>query len=218
MDGAATEGATAVGASTAALTAGPRGCDVEVVVVVVVVVAALLAVPLVVFNRLVKLRNRVASTWSDLDVQLVRRAELVPNLVQVVKGYAAYERSVIEAVTDARRHLAGADGAPADRAAAEDDLGRRVDQLMAVAEGYPDLKADERFRQLSDELTATENTIAFSRQLYNDTVDAYRTAAQSFPGVLFAGSFGFRPPDYFMPRGSGWADDHAARVHGEDLR
>lgn len=189
----------------------------DVVVVVVVVVLAALAVPLLVFNRLVKLRNRVESTWSDLDVQLVRRAELVPNLVQVVKGYAAHERATIEAVTAARQHLDERGGAAPDRAAAEDDLGRRVDQLVAVAEAYPDLKADERFRQLSDELTATENKIAFSRQLYNDTVDGYRTAAESFPGVLFAGPMGFDPPDFFMPRGSGWADEQAARVHGEDF-
>lgn len=187
-------------------------------VLLVAVAIALLAVPLLVFNRLVKLRNRVESTWSDLDVQLVRRAELVPNLVEVVKGYAAYERETIEAVTAARHHLGESGGAPAERAVAEEDLGRRVDQLIAVAEAYPDLKADERFRQLSDELTATENKIAFSRQLYNDTVDAYRTAAQSFPGVVLAGPLGFEPPDFFMPRGSGWADDRAARIHGEDLR
>lgn len=201
---------------------------------VAVLAALVLVVPLFVYNRLVKLRNRVEAAWSDLDVQLVRRAELVPNLVQVVKGYAAHERSTIEAVAAARRHLAeqaaaavgrGRQGTvgqsprgAADRAAVEDELGRRVDRLVAVAEDYPELRADERFRQLSDELTATENKIAFSRQLYNDTVNAYRTATEAFPGVLVAGPLGFEPPDFFMPRGSGWADDEAARVHGEDLR
>lgn len=186
--------------------------------VIVAVVAALVVVlPLYVYNRLVKLRNRVEAAWSDLDVQLVRRAELVPNLVQVVKGYAAHERATIEAVAAARQQLARTAGAT-DRAAVEDELGRRVGQLVAVAEDYPDLKADERFRQLSDELVATENKIAFSRQLYNDTVDAYRTAAQSFPGALLAGPMGFDPPDFFMPSGDGWADPTAARVAEEDFR
>jgi LemA protein len=213
---------------------------VEVVVVAAVVVV-LVAVPLLVHNRLVKLRNRVEATWSDLDVQLARRADLIPNLVTVVRGYAAHEREVIDRITAVREQAlrraaphrtagsvaagtgqpqrsGGPDGGVPDRAEVEEQLGRQVEQLIAVAEAYPDLKADERFRALSDELTATENKIAFSRQLYNDTVDAYRTAAQSFPGSLIAGPMGFDPPDFFMPRGSEWARDDAGTVRSEDLR
>ena len=165
-----------------------------------VVGAALLAVLalvlLLLFNRLVKLRNRVEAAWADLDVQLTRRRDLLPNLVTVVQAYAAHESRLFEAVTAARHRVHEARGARG-RAVAETTLAEHVEQLLIVAEAYPDLKADRRFRELSDELTATENKIAFSRQLYNDTVDAYRTAAQSFPGVLIAGPLGFTPPDFF---------------------
>ena len=158
-----------------------------------------------VFNRLIKLRNRVEAAWADLDVQLTRRRRLIPNLVAVVRGYAEHERRLLEDVVAAR---AGADVAAAraagdaasDRggvADAEDALGKRAGQMLLLAESYPDLKADERFRDLSDELVATENKIAFSRQLYNDTVDAYATATQSVPGVLLAKPLGFQAPDFF---------------------
>ena len=169
-------------------------------VAVMAAVAALLT-----FNRLVKLRNRVTSAWADLDVQLTRRRDLVPNLVAVVKAFAAHEQRLFDAVTAARDSANSAQNA-GRRATAEEALGKGSSGGLAVAEAYPQLRADKRFRELSDELIATENKIAFSRQLYNDTVDAYRTAAQSFPGMFVAGPFGFAVPDFFAAEPATRAD------------
>ena len=148
------------------------------------------------YNRLVTLRNRVEAAWADLDVHLERRRALIPNLVAVVEGYAEHERDVLESVTAAR---ATGDQAADTRsqsdaeAAVDDSLGR----VVALAEAYPDLKADARFRELHTELVATENKIAFSRQLYNDTVTALRNRLQSFPGNLYARRLGFELPELF---------------------
>jgi LemA protein len=158
----------------------------------VVVVVALV----VLYNRLVTLRNRVENAWAQVDVQLKRRYDLIPNLVETVKGYAAHERETFEAVTAARTRAQAAQG-PAEQGAAEGILGQALGRLFAVAEAYPELQADENFRQLQTELGETENRIAVSRQVYNDTVLTYNNAIQTVPGVVLAGPFGFTKKEFF---------------------
>jgi LemA protein len=166
-------------------------------VVVLLVLVALVAVTLVVlYNRFVRLRNRVDNAWAQIEVQLKRRWDLIPNLVETVKGYAAHERGTFEAVTEARAAAQRAQG-PAETAAAEGILGQALGRLFAVAEAYPELQADENFRQLQSELAETENRIAVSRQVYNDTVLTYNNAVQTFPGVMLAGPFGFAKREFF---------------------
>ncbi len=148
------------------------------------------------YNRLVTLRNRVEAAWADLDVHLERRRALIPNLVAVVEAYAQHERDVLESVTAARAGGDHAEGA-AEQSQAEGSVDDALGQVVALAEAYPDLKADERFRDLHTELVATENKIAFSRQLYNDTVTALRNRLESFPGNLYARRLGFAPPELF---------------------
>jgi LemA protein len=158
---------------------------------------ALLAVALVLlYNRLVRLRNRVENAWAQVDVQLRRRYDLIPNLVETVKGYAAHERGTFEAVTEARTRAQAA-GTVQEQAGAENLLSQALGRLFAVAEAYPELQADENFRQLQEELAETENRIAVSRQVYNDTVLTYNNAIQTVPGVLVAGPFGFAKRDFF---------------------
>jgi LemA protein len=164
-------------------------------VVVLLVVAVVLL-----YNRLVTLRNRVENAWSQVDVQLRRRYDLIPNLVETVKGYASHERETFEAVTQARAQAQAAQG-PAEQSAAEGILGQALGRLFAVAEAYPELQADENFRQLQDELAQTENRIAVSRQVYNDTVLTYNTAIQTVPGLLVAGPFGFARKEFFELEG-----------------
>ena len=153
------------------------------------------------YNRLVRLRNRVENAWAQVDVQLKRRYDLIPNLVETVKGYASHERETFEAVTAARTRAQAAQG-PAEQGAAEGILGQALGRLFAVAEAYPELQADENFRQLQEELAQTENRIAVSRQVYNDTVLTYNTAIQTVPGVFFAGPFGFSKRDFFEVEGA----------------
>ena len=148
------------------------------------------------YNRFVRLRNRVDNAWAQIEVQLKRRWDLIPNLVETVKGYAAHERGTFEAVTEARAAAQRA-ASPAETAAAEGILGQALGRLFAVAEAYPELQADENFRQLQSELAETENRIAVSRQVYNDTVLTYNNAIQTFPGVLIAGPFGFSKREFF---------------------
>jgi LemA protein len=148
------------------------------------------------YNRLVRFRNRVENAWAQVDVQLKRRYDLIPNLVETVKGYASHERETFEAVTNARAAAQSATG-PAEQGAAEGLLSAALGRLIAVAEAYPELQADENFRQLQEELAQTENRIAVSRQVYNDTVLTYNTAIQTVPGVFFAGPFGFTKRDFF---------------------
>jgi LemA protein len=164
------------------------------------VVVLLLVALVLLYNRLVTLRNRVENAWAQVDVQLRRRYDLIPNLVETVKGYAAHERETFEAVTNARSRAQAAQG-PAEQSAAEGILGQALGRLLAVAEAYPELQADENFRQLQDELAQTENRIAVSRQVYNDTVLTYNTAIQTFPGLLVAGPFGFPRKDFFELEG-----------------
>ena len=164
---------------------------------IVLAVVALLVVGLILlYNRLVRLRNRVDNAWSQVDVQLRRRYDLIPNLVETVKGYAAHERETFEAVTAARTRAQAA-GTVQDQAQAENMLSQALGRLFAVAEAYPELQADENFRQLQDELATTENRIAVSRQVYNDTVLSYNNAIQTVPGVLVAGPFGFAKREFF---------------------
>ncbi|HUH16258.1 MAG TPA: LemA family protein [Gaiellaceae bacterium] len=164
--------------------------------IVLGIVALLVVALILLYNRLVTLRNRVENAWAQVDVQLKRRYDLIPNLVETVKGYAAHERETFEAVTAARTRAQAAQG-PGEQGAAEGILGQALGRLFAVAEAYPELQADENFRQLQDELAETENKIAVSRQVYNDTVLTYNTAIQTFPGLLVAGPFGFSRKDFF---------------------
>ena len=166
-------------------------------VIVIVVVLVLLAVAAIwLYNNLVRLRNRVDNAWAQIEVQLKRRWDLIPNLVETVKGYAAHERETFEAVTNARVSAQKAEG-PAETAQAEGILSQALGRLFAVAEAYPELRATENFQELQAQLSDTENKVAVSRQVYNDTVLTYNNAIQTFPGTLFAGPFGFTKREFF---------------------
>ena len=148
------------------------------------------------YNRLVALRNRIDNAWSQIDVQLRRRYDLIPNLVETVKGYAAHEKQVFENVTAAR--AAGINATSVgEQAQAENMITQALRQLMAVVENYPDLKANQNFLELQEELTATEGRIAFARQFYNDQVLTYNNSVQQFPSNVVAGMFNFTPREYF---------------------
>lgn len=148
------------------------------------------------YNRLVRLRNQAEEAWAGIDVQLTRRHDLIPNLVETVKGYASHERETLEAVIQARNAAVSASG-PAAQAQAENFLTGALRQLFALAEAYPDLKADANFRELQAELTATENMVASSRQTYNAAVRQYDTAREVFPTNIVAGMFNFEEREYF---------------------
>ena len=169
-------------------------------VITLVVVAVLALLVVWAYNKLIRLRNRTDEAYAQIDVQLKRRYDLVPNLVETVKGYASHERETFEAVTAARTRAQAAQG-PAEQGAAEGILGQALGRLFAVAEAYPELQADENFRQLQEELAQTENRIAVSRQVYNDTVLTYNTAIQTVPGVFFAGPFWFTKRYFFEVEG-----------------
>ena len=160
------------------------------------VVVVLLLFAVYRFNRIVRLRNEVDTGWSNIDVQLKRRNDLIPNLVEAVKGYAAHERGVFEEVTRARASMAQA-STPALAGVADAQLGQALGRLFAVAEAYPDLKASQNFLQLQADLTDTEDKISAARRYYNATVLAYNTAIQTFPALLFAGMVGFRGREFF---------------------
>jgi LemA protein len=148
------------------------------------------------FNRLVSLRNRVDNGWSQIDVQLRRRYDLIPNLVETVKGYAAHERELFEQVAAARSQAIGA-STVGDQAQAENQLTAGLRRLMAVAENYPDLKASQNFLALQEELTGTESRIAYARQFYNDQVMLLNTRIQAVPSNVVAMVFGFTPREFF---------------------
>ncbi len=154
---------------------------------------------LVTYNRLVRQRNQVQASWAQIDVQLRRRYDLIPNLVETVKGYAAHERGTLEAVVAARTSAITAAGTPglADRADAENVLTQALGRLFALAEAYPDLKANQNFAALQAELTRTEDKIAYARQFYNSAVQTLNTSVQSIPTNLIAGLGGFRAMDFF---------------------
>lgn len=149
------------------------------------------------YNRLVVLRNRIDNAWSQVDVQLRRRYDLIPNLVETVKGYAAHEKTVFENVTRARASMASA-ASVEEQGQAQNMITQALKSLFAVAENYPDLKANQNFLQLQEELAGTESKIAYARQFYNDTVMAYNTFIQSFPASIIARSFGFGERYYFQ--------------------
>ncbi|HEY3086140.1 MAG TPA: LemA family protein [Candidatus Dormibacteraeota bacterium] len=175
---------------------------VEVVPVVgAIVLAAALGWVALAYNGLVRRRNRVDATWSDVDVLLRRRHDLVPNLVSTVSGYARHESAVLRAVADARSAALAASG-PAAQGRAESALSSNVKSVFAVAEAYPDLKASTAFVELQDQLTATEDGLEHARQFYNDSVYGYMTATQTLPTSLIAALFGFRPRQYFQAAGS----------------
>lgn len=166
------------------------------IVVGLVVLAVLVVFVIGIYNRLVRLRNRIEGAWSQIDVQLQRRYDLIPNLVETVKGYAAHESGVFTAVTAARSNAMNAQG-PADKAAADNMLTGALKSLFAVSEAYPDLKANENFLALQEELTGTEGKVAYARQFYNDSVRTYNTSIQSFPNNVIAGRFNFGEREYF---------------------
>ena len=151
-----------------------------------------------IYNGLVGLRNQVKNAWAQIDVQLKRRYDLIPNLVETVKGYAKHEREVFENVTQARTAAQQvASSGPAARAQAEGGLSQALGRLFAVAEAYPDLKANQNFLALQEELTSTENKISFSRQFYNDTVLNFNNKIQMFPSNIIAGMGGFKTAEFF---------------------
>jgi len=148
------------------------------------------------YNRLVGLRNQVVNGWKQIDVQLKRRHDLIPNLVNAVRGSMDFERDTLTAVMDARAKAMGAAG-PADAAANEGQLSQALGHLLAVAENYPTLKSNDNVKMLQEELSATENKVGFARQFYNDIATRFNTAQQVFPTNLFAATFGFKPSELF---------------------
>ncbi len=167
------------------------------IIVAIIVIVAIFVV--VMYNGLVRSRNRIDNAYSQIDVQLKRRYDLIPNLVETVKGYAAHEKSTFEAVTAARANAISAQegGSPAQQAQAENALSGTLKSLFAVAEAYPDLKANQNFLNLQEELTSTEDRIAYARQFYNDSVLTYNNNIQTFPRSLLAGMFSFDKREYF---------------------
>ena len=171
--------------------------------ILLVVIGVLIGVPVAIYNRLVTARNGYKNAFAQIDVQLTRRYDLIPNLVETAKGYLAHERGTLEAVIAARNSafsgLKTAAAKPGDAAAigqlasADTALGGALGKLMAVVESYPDLKANQTMAQLMEELTSTENRVAFARQAYNDAVLGFNNACEVFPGNLVAGTFGFTP-------------------------
>ncbi|MDR7867067.1 MAG: LemA family protein [Sporomusaceae bacterium] len=164
--------------------------------VVIAVVALLVVFGFSSYNSLVGMNENVNGKWSQIENMLQRRADLIPNLVSTVKGYAVHEQQAIAAVADARAKLAGA-GGPAAKAQANGELNSALSRLLVVVENYPNLKADQNFRALMDELSGTENRIAVARKDYNDAVQGYNTKIRSLPTSIFAGMMGFGPKEYF---------------------
>src|SRR6476659_3270048 len=171
------------------------------VIVLVVIVVLLLIVLVAMYNRLVRLRNRAENSWAQVDVQLRRRYDLIPNLVEAVKGYAAHERGTFDEVTQARTAAQQAKGV-AEQAEAENVLTAAIGRLFAVAEAYPQLRATENFQQLQAQLAETEQKIAVSRQVYNDAVLTYDNALETVPTNIVAGLFKFSPQAYFETEGA----------------
>ncbi len=149
------------------------------------------------FNALVQLRNRVKNAWSQIDVQLKRRHDLIPNLIETCKGYMKHERETFEAITKARNLAAQSSGGVADQANAENQLSQAISNFYVVVENYPDLKANTNFLQIQEELTSTENKIGFSRQFYNDETMKFNTKIEMFPSNIVAGMFNFKQSEFF---------------------
>jgi LemA protein len=166
------------------------------IVIVAILVVALAAFVWMTYNRMVTKRQATENSWAQIDVALRRRHDLIPVLVESVKGYAAHERTTFEAVSEARTEAIAAEGAPR-RAAAESVLGRATDRLLVVAEAYPELEASTNFSQLQTDLRETEDQIAITRRVYNDTVETYNTLIQQFPAAIVARLFGFERREFF---------------------
>ena len=164
--------------------------------IVIVIIVALVLFVIYSFNRLVTLRNRIKNAWAQIDVQLKRRYDLIPNIVETVKGYAKHERETLEKVTEARTQAIGA-GTVGEQGKAENMLSGALKSLFAVAEAYPDLKANQNFMMLQEELAGTESKIAYARQFYNDTVMRFNTKQQVFPSNIIANMFNFQEREYF---------------------
>ena len=168
------------------------------VYVIIGIVVLLLIMLVTIYNGLVRLRNQVKNAWAQIDVQLKRRHDLIPNLVETVKGYAAHERETLESVTNARNLAQSAVGQGVGaQSKAEAGLSGALSKLLAVVENYPDLKANQNFLALQEELTSTENKISFSRQFYNDSVLGYNNKIQMFPSNMVAGMTGFKADEFF---------------------
>jgi len=148
------------------------------------------------YNSLVQLRNRVKNAWAQIDVQLKRRYDLIPNLVETAKGYMVHERETLSAITEARSRAMGA-GSVHEKGAAEAQLSGAISRFMVVVENYPDLKANQNFLAVQEELTSTENKISFARQAYNDAVLFFNNKIEMFPSNVIAGMFNFRPQEFF---------------------
>jgi LemA protein len=166
-------------------------------IIVLAVIALLGFAAISSYNGLVSLNESVNGKWSQIDVQLQRRADLIPNLVATVQGYAAQEKDILKSIADARSKLVGAQGV-ANKAAANEELSGTLSRLLVVVENYPTLKSDANFRQLQDELAGTENRIAVSRKDYNDSVQVYNSKIKTFPNSIWAGMLGFSPREYFQ--------------------
>lgn len=167
---------------------------VLIVVLVIIVLAAMFVIGI--YNSLVRLRNQVDNSWSQIDVQLKRRHDLIPNLVETAKGYMHHERETFEAITNARSQAMGAKGV-AEAGKAEGALGQALSNFLLTVEAYPDLKANQNFLSIQEELSSTENKIAFSRQAYNDQVLFFNNKIQMFPSNVIAGMFNFTKRDFF---------------------
>jgi LemA protein len=165
-----------------------------IVVLIVIVVFVIFIISI--YNSLIKLRNQVKNAWSQIDVQLKRRHDLIPNLIETVKGYMTHERETLENITKARSQAVQAEGV-GDKAKAEGELTRALGKFNLVVENYPDLKANQNFLSLQEELTSTENKISFSRQNYNDQVLFYNNKIQMFPSNIIAGMFTFKTEEFF---------------------
>ena len=176
---------------------GPPMSGLTIALIVIIVIVVILAIALIaMYNNLVRMRNRVDNAWAQVNVQLQRRLDLIPNLVETVKGYASHESGTLQAVTEART-AAMAATTPEARAEAENMLTGALKTLFAVSEAYPDLKASANFLDLQAQLSETEDKISYMRQSYNDTVMKYNNGIQTFPAVIFAGMFGFRERELF---------------------
>jgi LemA protein len=174
--------------------------DIGIIVLIVVLAVLFLVIAFIwaTYNGLVRLRNQVKNAWAQIDVQLKRRHDLIPNLMETVKGYMKHERETLEAVTSARNLAQKAVGTGVGaQAKAEGELSSALSRLLAVVENYPDLKANQNFLALQEELTSTENKISFSRQYYNDSVLTYNNKTQMVPSNIIAGMFGFKTGEFF---------------------
>jgi len=168
--------------------------------IITAVIVLIVLVSLFAYNRFIVLRNRIDNAWAQIDVQLKRRYDLIPNLVETVKGYAKHEKKVFEEVTKARSALMGATSL-GDKAKANNQLTATLKSLFAVAENYPKLEANENFKMLQEELAGTESKIAYARQAYNDSVLSYNNSTEMFPGSVIAGMFSFKQREFFKTEG-----------------